>query len=62
MIPLDYLLGPLGAPVAHAITWLAAFSAGAAVAIVALVAVELRRTARRRARVRSLPRTFPEAA
>src|SRR5262249_38268916 len=25
MIPLDYLLGPLGAPVARAIAWLAAF-------------------------------------
>jgi hypothetical protein len=62
MIPLDYLLGPLWAPVARALACLAVLGAGTASAVVALVAIELRRTARRRAIVRSLPRRLRRAA
>jgi pilus assembly protein TadC len=62
MIPLDYVLGPLWAPVARALAWLAVLGAGTAIALVALVAIELRRTARRRAIVRSLPRALRRAA
>ena len=62
MIPLDYMLGPLGAPVARALAWLAALGAGTAIAVVVLLAIELRRTARRRAIVRSLPRPLRQAA
>ena len=62
MIPLDYVLGPLEAPVARALAWLATCGVVAMIAVVALVAVELRRAARRRAAVRSLPRRLREAA
>ena len=62
MVPLDYVLDPLWAPVARALAWLAVLGAGTASAVVALVAIELRRTARRRAIVRSLPQPLRRAA
>jgi hypothetical protein len=62
MIPLDYVLGPLGVPLARALAWLATCGAVATIAVVALVAVDLRPAARRRSAVRSLPRTLREAA
>ncbi len=62
MIPFDYGFGAFQAPVARALAWLATLGAGATIAVVALVAVELRRATRRSSTVRSVPPTLREAA